>query len=63
MKAGNAAALGAIQIPFRRYECIYILPQSDRVVVVFSVFFEDKTDQAIARVFLQVTSHVFEDMI
>nr|CCA15961.1 peptidase putative [Albugo laibachii Nc14] len=53
LKAGNAASLGAIQIPFRQYESIYILPQLDRVVVVFSVLFEDKTDQAIARVFLQ----------
>ncbi|KAG9405811.1 Actin- protein 2/3 complex subunit 2 [Aphanomyces cochlioides] len=53
LHAGQANVLSPIQIPFRRQETIYVLPQADRVVIVFSVAFQDKTDQAIARVFLQ----------
>ncbi|ETW00980.1 hypothetical protein H310_06623 [Aphanomyces invadans] len=53
LHAGQAKVLSPIQIPFRRQETIYILPQDDRIVIVFSVAFQDKTDQAIARVFLQ----------
>uniref|UniRef100_A0A4W5LFJ4 Arp2/3 complex 34 kDa subunit n=1 Tax=Hucho hucho TaxID=62062 RepID=A0A4W5LFJ4_9TELE len=45
--------IAPIQIPFRRQETIYVLPQADRIVIVFSVAFQDKTDQAIARIFLQ----------
>ncbi|RHY15998.1 hypothetical protein DYB26_008921 [Aphanomyces astaci] len=48
-----AKVLSPIQIPFRRQETIYVLPQEDRIVIVFSVAFQDRTDQAIARVFLQ----------
>lgn len=53
LRTGTATSLGAVQIPFRKNETIYVLPQADRIVVVYSVCFEDKTDQAIARVFLQ----------
>ncbi|TMW57032.1 hypothetical protein Poli38472_002957 [Pythium oligandrum] len=53
LKGGSASGLGAVQIPFRRNETMYVLPQADRIVIVYSVCFEDKTDQAIARVFLQ----------
>jgi actin related protein 2/3 complex, subunit 2 len=53
LKTGTASSLGAVQIPFRRNETIYVLPQADRIVIVYSVCFADKTDQAIARVFLQ----------
>ncbi|KAG7386741.1 Actin- protein 2/3 complex subunit 2 [Phytophthora pseudosyringae] len=53
LQNGNASTLGAVQIPYRRNETIYVLPQADRIVIVYSVCFEDKTDQAIARVFLQ----------
>ena len=39
---------------FRERESIFIIPQgSDRVVVVFSVHFDSKDEQAVARVFLQ----------
>lgn len=47
-----------MQIPFRRNETMYVLPQADRIVIVYSVCFDDKTDQAIARVFLQVSSSI-----
>ncbi|KAG2777332.1 hypothetical protein PC129_g15329 [Phytophthora cactorum] len=53
LQNGNASSLGPVQIPYRRNETIYVLPQADRIVIVYSVCFEDKTDQAIARVFLQ----------
>lgn len=51
---GTGASLTPVQIPFRRHETMYVLPQADRIVIVYSVCFDDKTDQAIARVFLQV---------
>ena len=54
LKKGSASSLSPIEIPFRPTEKIYVQPKDDRIVVVFSVCFEDKTDQAIARVFLQV---------
>lgn len=54
LQNGNASSLGPVQIPYRRNETIYVLPQADRIVIVYSVCFDDKTDQAIARVFLQV---------
>ncbi|OQS04521.1 actin-related protein 2/3 complex subunit [Thraustotheca clavata] len=53
LHAGQSSSLSPIQIPFRRQESIYVLPQADRIVIVFSIAFQDKTDQAIARVFLQ----------
>ncbi|KAF4318010.1 hypothetical protein BBO99_00005460 [Phytophthora kernoviae] len=53
LQNGNASSLGPVQVPYRRNETIYVLPQADRIVIVYSVCFEDKTDQAVARVFLQ----------
>ncbi|CAI5723344.1 unnamed protein product [Hyaloperonospora brassicae] len=53
LQNGNANTLSPVQIPYRRNETIYVLPQADRIVIVYSVCFDDKTDQAIARVFLQ----------
>ncbi|EQC33147.1 hypothetical protein SDRG_09134 [Saprolegnia diclina VS20] len=53
LHADASSSLSPIQIPFRRQETIYVLPQADRIVIVFSVAFQDKTDQAIARIFLQ----------
>lgn len=51
---GTSSSLAPVQIPFRRHETMYVLPQADRIVIVYSVCFDDKTDQAVARVFLQV---------
>lgn len=53
LKAGTSASLSPIQIPYRPNEKIYVQPQADRIVIVYSVCFDDKTDQAIARTFLQ----------
>ncbi|RLN80125.1 hypothetical protein BBJ28_00023421 [Nothophytophthora sp. Chile5] len=54
LQNGSASSLVPVQIPYRRNETMYVLPQADRIIVVYSVCFEDKTDQAVARVFLQV---------
>ena len=53
LKTGQSNTLNPIQIPFRRSETMYVVPQADRIVVVYSICFQDKTDQAIAKVFLQ----------
>lgn len=51
--AGHAASLPPIQVHYRPLETVFIVPQVDRIVVVYSVDFPDRTDQAISRVFLQ----------
>lgn len=53
LKAGTSASLSPIQLPYRPNENIYVQPQADRIVMVYSICFDDKTDQAIARTFLQ----------
>lgn len=53
MANGTSANLSPIQVKYRQNEALYIQPKEDRIVVVYSISFEDKTDQAIARVFLQ----------
>jgi len=40
-------------LPYREIENIYVFPQDGKVLVVYSVCFEDPNEQAIARVFLQ----------
>ena len=52
----NSTSLTKIIISFRKNEKLFITPQDDRVIVLFSICFDDKTDQAIARVFLQVNN-------
>lgn len=42
-----------IHIQYRDEESVFIKPEGDRVIVVFSVHFRDADDQIIARVFLQ----------
>jgi len=42
-----------IHIQYREEESVFIKPEGDRVIVVFSVYFRDADDQIIARVFLQ----------
>ena len=54
LTAGHAASLPPIQVHYRPNETVFIVPQVDRIVVVFSIDFPDRTDQAVARVFLQV---------
>lgn len=53
LKNSSSKGMSPIQIPFRKSETMFIHPEADRVIVLFSVCFDDKTDQAIARVFLQ----------
>jgi actin related protein 2/3 complex subunit 2 len=49
-KQANAAP---VQIDFRRRESMFVCPTAGKVVVIFSVDFEDQFDQALAKVFLQ----------
>lgn len=47
-----------MQYDWRRTESLFVVPQIDRVIVVFSLDFNDDTDQAMARVFLSVRINV-----
>jgi len=53
LNAGNQATLKPMLIPYREKEILLLSPGSDRILVNFSVVFEDETDRAIAQVFLQ----------
>lgn len=55
MRTSTSTELSPIMIiPYRPHENMYVQPQADRIVIVYSVgCFADATDQAIARVFLQ----------
>jgi actin related protein 2/3 complex subunit 2 len=51
--AGQAGSLPPIQIHYRKTETLYVVPQPDRIIIIFAVDFVDHTDVAIAKVFLQ----------
>jgi len=51
VEAGKQA--NPIHIQYREEESVFIKPEGDRVIVVFSVHFRDADDQILARVFLQ----------
>lgn len=53
LAAGQAASLPPIMIHIRPLETIFVVPQQDRIVIIFAVDFKDITDQAFAKVFLQ----------
>lgn len=40
-------------IPLNKNESIYILPYSDRIMVTYSMLFEDDSDAVLSKVFLQ----------
>ena len=65
--AGQAGSLPPIQIHYRKTETLYVVPQPDRIIIIFAVDFVDHTDVAIAKVFLQVVEapeslHTFASM-
>lgn len=45
---------GLSEIPYRPNESVWIKPEGDRVIVLFSICFDDPDDAVIGRVFLQV---------
>jgi len=47
-----------IHIQYRDDESVFIKPEGDRVIVIFSISFRDTDDQVIARVFLQEMEQV-----
>ena len=51
--AGSKPPRPYYAIPYRPSETMYIVPSDDLVVVVYAISFENKVEQAIARVFLQ----------
>ncbi len=53
LNEGNHATLKPMMINHREKEFILVSPASDRILVNFSVVFEDETDRIIAQVFLQ----------
>jgi actin related protein 2/3 complex, subunit 2 len=50
--SGNAGT-EVIKIPYRPNESIYIKPEKERCIVIFSVHFVDDADKVLAKVFLQ----------
>lgn len=53
LAAGDAGAIPAAHVPFRPSESFFVVPRPDRVLVVYSIEFEDVTDRAMARVIAQ----------
>lgn len=51
--ANQAANLPRTSIEYRKAESMFIVPSSSKVVVIFQIDFNDITDRALARVFLQ----------
>jgi len=51
VEAKKSSAL--IEIPYRDDEAVYIKPENDRIIVIFSVAFKDPDDVVYAKVFLQ----------
>lgn len=51
--ANQSENLPRVAIEYRKTESMYICPTSSKVVVIFQVDFNDVTDKALARVFLQ----------
>lgn len=51
IEAKKAGSL--VEIPYRDGECIFIKPESDRCIVIFSILFKDPDDAIFAKVFLQ----------
>jgi actin related protein 2/3 complex subunit 2 len=52
-------------VNYRPNECMYVIPQQDLVIVVYSICFENQVEQAIAKVFLQeieVTRRTSKDL-
>ena len=43
-----------IYIEYRDQESVFVKPEGDRVIVIFSILFKDADDQVFAKTFLQV---------
>lgn len=53
LQSGGASGVNPMIIQYRKKEMICLVPSNDRVLVVFSVDFQDEADRVIAKVFLQ----------
>ena len=52
-----------VQLNFHDDEMIWIKPEGDRVIVIFSVSFKDPDDQVFAKVFLQVLAFASSSLL
>lgn len=50
---GKKAPGALIELPYRDDEAIYIKPEADRAIIIFSIQFRDPDDVVLAKVFLQ----------
>jgi len=53
LSAGRSEGLPVVKIDYRKNEVMFVCPAATKVLVVFLVDFEDATDKALAKVFLQ----------
>jgi actin related protein 2/3 complex subunit 2 len=53
IEAKKAPGNALIEIPYRDDEAIYIKPEADRCIIIFSIQFKDADDVVFAKVFLQ----------
>jgi len=51
--AGGDKSTNVITIPYRTNEAIYLKPEADRAIVVFSIYYRDRDDIVYSKVFLQ----------
>ena len=58
LNAGSTSTLKPMTVTYRKKEHMFIVPLADRILVSFSIYFEDETDAAIAYVFLQEMAEV-----
>eukprot|EP00953_Heterococcus_sp_UTEX-ZZ885_P021541 12011-Heterococcus_DN1.PRE.2 len=52
LQTGMSSNLPLMCVPWRRSEDVYIVPQADRVTVVYAVDFEELDERALCKVFL-----------
>lgn len=52
MQQKKSGGMAAMHIPWRRQEDVYIIPQADRVTVVYAVDFPEADERAFCKVFL-----------
>ncbi|CAM9677470.1 unnamed protein product [Ascophyllum nodosum] len=52
LRGGRGASIPPAAIPWRKNEVVYIVPQADRVTVIFGIDFPEDDERAIAKSFL-----------
>ncbi|CAM9983853.1 unnamed protein product, partial [Hapterophycus canaliculatus] len=52
LREGRGGSIPPSAIPWRKSEVVYIVPQADRVTVIFAIDFQEADERAIAKSFL-----------